>query len=120
VITEQMAAEAIAWFLARHPEVPFKYPQVEIHPGSVTGSGMAEVFGLRTPVHGRASIHLRNGTPVVTVQELGVASASAPGFVLSALQSELADQLSIAERWPATISRLEMTEGAIIVEGVYK
>ncbi len=120
VITEQMAAEAIAWFLARHPEVPFKYPQVEIDPGGVTGRGLAEVFGLRTPVHGRASIHLREGLPVVTVQELGVASATAPSFVLSAIQSELASQLSIAQGWPVYINRLEMTDGAIIVEGVYK
>ena len=29
VITEQMAAEAVAWFLARHPEVPFSHPEVE-------------------------------------------------------------------------------------------
>jgi hypothetical protein len=120
VITEQMAAEAIAWFLERHPEVPFGYPQVEIDPGGVTGSGLAEVFGLRTPVHGRASIRLRDGLPVVTIQELGVASATAPDFVLSAIQTELAGQLSIAQRWPAHITRLEMTDGAIIVEGVYK
>ncbi len=120
VITEQMAAEAIAWFLDRHPEVPFGYPQVKIDPGGVTGSGLAEVFGLRTPIYGRASIRLRDGLPVVTVQQLGVASATAPGFVLSAIQSELASQLNAAQRWPASINRLELTDGAIIVEGVYK
>jgi len=120
VLTEQMSAEGIAWFLARHPEVPFSHPQVEIDPQGVTGRGVAHVLGLRTPVHGRAGIALRDGTPVVTIQELGIAGATAPAFVLSAIQSEIEAQFDLSGRLPMYITRLELGEGTITVEGTFK
>jgi len=119
-ITEQMAEEAIAWFLDRHPEVPFSHPQVEINAQGVTGSGLAHIFGLRTSVYGRAAITLRDGVPVVTIQEIGVAGATIPDAVLAAIQAELETQFSASQRLPVNITRLEMGEGVIIVEGTYK
>jgi hypothetical protein len=119
-ISEQMAAEAIAWFLARHPEVPFSHPQVEIDPSGVTGRGLAHVFGLRTPVYGRATIALRNGLPVIEVQAIGVAGATAPDFVMAAIQSELEAQLNRSQSLPIILTRLEMREGEIFVEGRYR
>lgn len=120
VITEQMAAEAVAWFLERHPEVPFSHPQVEIDEGGVTGRGLAHVFGLRTPVHGRVDILLRDGKPLVIVEEIGVAGATIPGFVMSAIQAEVEAQFDAAQGLPLEIYQLELGQGTITVEGVYR
>lgn len=119
-INEQMAEEAVAWFLARHPQVPFIRPQVEIDPTGITGRGLATVFGLRTPVQGRVSITLRNGVPVVVIHNLGVAGASAPGIVLNAIQPEIEHQLGRSQELPLTITKLQMGQGVIYVEGVFR
>jgi hypothetical protein len=120
VITEQMAAEAIAWFLARHPEVPFSHPQVEIDPAGITGRGLVHLLGLRTPVYGRASLSLEDGKPVVRLIELGVAGAALPPAIFSSLQAQVSGILNQAQNLPVELSRLEMGEGTITVEGVYK
>lgn len=120
VITEQMAAEAIAWFLERHPQVPFSHPQVEIDAHGVTGRGLAHVFGLRTPVYGRATLTVRNGVPVVTIQEVGIAGASVPDFVMQAISAEIEAQFSQSQNLPVKLKRLELGKGTITVEGVYR
>jgi len=119
-IDEQMAEQAVAWFLARHPQVPFTRPQVEIDPTGITGRGLAAVFGLRTPVQGRVSITLRNGVPVVMVHNLGVAGASAPGIVLNAIQPEIERQLARSQELPLRITKLQMGQGVIYVQGVFR
>jgi len=120
VVTEQMATDAIAWFLVRHPEVPFSHPQVEIEPGGVTGRGLAHVFGLRTPVYGRANILLRDGKPVVVVQEIGVAGVAVPAALTAAIQAELEKQLGASQSLPVDLDRLELGPDTITVEGVYR
>jgi len=59
-ITDQEAAETIAWYLEGHPNVPFRDPQVSIRPEGVTAEGVAEVLGLRIGLSGRAAIRLRD------------------------------------------------------------
>jgi hypothetical protein len=115
-----MAAEAVAWFLERHPEVPFSHPQVEIDPDGVTGRGLAHVFGLRTPVHGRVNILLRDGKPLVIIQEIGVAGATLPDAVMSAIQAEVEQQFNAAQSLPVEIHLLELGQGAITVQGEYR
>jgi len=120
VITEQMAAEAVAWFLARHPEVPFSHPEVEIDPQGVTGRGLAHLFGLRTPVQGRTRITIRNGRPVVTIEQLGFAGANLPDFLVNAIQEQVEAQFLRAQNLPLLLTRLEFGEGTITVEGKYR
>jgi hypothetical protein len=120
VVTDQMASEAVAWFLARHPEVPFSHPRVRINPQGVTGSGTAYLMGLRTPVSGRAFITARNGLPVVQIQEISVAGAAAPDFILQATQKEFEAQLAQVQGFPVEISRVELGDGQMLVEGVYR
>lgn len=119
VFTEQMAAEAVAWYLERHPNVPFSHPRVEIDPGGVTGAGLARLFGLRTPVHGRVQLGLEQGELSLRILELGIARARAPGFIVDALQDELARQVDLAQALPVTLTRLEFGDGIITVEGIY-
>jgi hypothetical protein len=122
VVTDQMAAETIAWFLSNHPEIPFSHPQVEFHPGGVTGRGVAHLLGLNTPVYGEVSVVMQDGVPRATLEELGVARAAAPGFIVEALRAEVdAQQRRFSPASiPVTITRLEFREGEVLLEGVYR
>jgi hypothetical protein len=122
VVTNQMGAEAIAWFLERYPEIPFSHPQIEIDPDGVTGRGLARLLGLRTPVFGRVSVRLEEQVPKASLEELGIASATAPPFLVDALRDEIDRQqrrFSVGEL-PITITNLEFREGEVLVEGVYR
>ena len=120
-LTEQEAAEATAWYLGRYPQIPFSNPQVEFTPDIVTGRGMVHMFGLRAPVYGRARVGLRDGTPVVTFLELGVAGVPLPGWMLRAIQSEAEAQFDFTNYdLPLIFTRLESGEGTLTGEGVYR
>lgn len=118
VVTEQMAAETIAWFIEPRPQLPFSHPWFEISPDGVEGGGLIHVMGLRTPVRGRARIWLENGRPEGVVEKIDVAGASAPPFVLDAVAEaqSVYDELSL----PIEITRLELREGEVLIEGVYR
>ena len=117
IVTDQMAMETIAWFIEPR-DLPFSHPQIEIHPDGVTGGGLVYVMGMATPVFGRASIYLEEGKPQGIVEEVGVAGTKAPGFVLEAIKQgqALYDQLS----FPIEITTLELREGEVFIEGVYR
>ena len=122
VVTDQMGAEAIAWFIDRHPEIPFSHPQVEFDPGGVTGRGLARLLGLRTPVFGRVSVRLEDQVPKARLEDLGIASATAPAFLVDALRDEIDRQqrrFSVGQL-PITITYIEFREGEVLVEGVYR
>jgi hypothetical protein len=122
VATNQMAEEAIAWFLERYPDIPLTHPQIEITPDGVTGRGLARLLGLRTPIFGRVSVRLEDQVPKATLEELGIASATAPAFLTDALRDEIDRQqrrFSVGEL-PITITYLEFREGEVVVEGVYR
>jgi hypothetical protein len=120
-LTDQEAAEATAWYLSRYPQIPFSHPQVHFAPDSITGRGLVHMFGLRAPVYGRARVGLRDGTPVVTFLELGVAGVPLPGWMLRAIQSEAEAQFDFTKRnLPLIFTRLESGEGMLTGEGVYR
>lgn len=122
VITEQEAAETIAWFISGRASVPFTHPQIEIHPDRIVGGGLAHVAGLQTYVYGKGNISIVNGKPFVTVLGLGVASASIPGFVLSALQTQVEEVLAYYSNRPIAVelTKIELREGEMLVEGIYR
>ncbi len=120
-ITDQEAAETIAWFLDRHPEVPFRYPRIAFHPGEIEAWGMATVLGLELSIHGRATMHLESGVPIVRLTELGVAGAPVPGFVLQAIQDAVYQQVDLSNRpLPVVFTALEIGEGEMWAEGVIR
>jgi hypothetical protein len=118
VVTDQMAMETVAWFIEPRPNLPFSHPQIEIHPDGVTGGGLVYFMGLRTPVFGRATIYLEAGKPQAILEEVGVAGAKAPAFVLEAIKQGqvVYDQMSL----PIEVTKLELREGQVLVEGVYR
>lgn len=121
VVTNQEAEETIAWYLDRHPRIPFANPRVEIHPDVIETWGEAHVAGLRVGLHGRARVVLWDGVPVVTVEDLGMAGLSVPGFVRQRIQQEVDAQLDLSDQGlPVVITRFELTEGQAVVEGTIR
>ncbi|MBE2222230.1 MAG: hypothetical protein IAF02_11855 [Anaerolineae bacterium] len=118
LVTDQMAMETLAWFIEPRANLPFSHPQIEIHPDGVVGGGLVYFMGMRTPVFGRATIYLEDGKPQGIIEEVGIAGTKAPAFVLEAIKQGQAvyDQMSL----PIEITRLEMREGEVLVEGVYR
>jgi hypothetical protein len=110
-LTNLEAEQGIAWFVNRHPSIPFRYPRVQIHPDGVEVGGEAHMAGLRVGVEGRAGVALRDGVPIITVQHLGMAGVSIPSFVRHLIQAEIDNQLSKAYNLPMTIETLELQEG---------
>lgn len=120
VITDQMASEAVAWFLETHPSAPFSHPQVHFSPDGVTGEGLAHVLGMRIYASGRGTMVLEDGIPVVRIEEMGVAGARVPGALLDVVVAEAQAQFDLAANLPMRFTRLEMGEGTLLVEGVYR
>ena len=122
VITDQEAAETIAWYIEGHPGIPFSHPQVQFDPDGVTAGGLAHLANLRMYVYGRGKATLVNKRPFVEVQELGFASASAPGFLMALLQEQVAQLQSTYGNLPIPIdiTRIELREGEILMEGIYR
>lgn len=118
VVTDQMAMETMAWFIEARPNLPFSHPQIEIHPDGVVGGGLVYFMGLRTPVFGRATIYLEDGKPQGIIEEIDIAGTRAPAFVLEAIKQGQAvyDQMSL----PIEVTKLELREGEVLVEGVYR
>ncbi len=116
-VTDQQAAETIAWYLGRHPNVPFGEPQVFIRPGSIEARGVAEIAGLRVSLTGEALIELRDGVPIVTLGDLDVAGVAVPGFVRDRIQQEIDVQFALSQDLPLIIDELSLKEGKATVRG---
>lgn len=117
-VTDQEAAESIAWFLGNHPEVPFRNPRIAFHPGQVEAWGDVEVLGLRLSIHGLATMVLEGGVPVVRLTSLGVAGAPVPSFVLRAIQDAVYEQVNLSDQdLPIVFEMLELREGEAVASG---
>jgi hypothetical protein len=119
-ITDQEAAETIAWYLDRNPNIPFGEPQVSIRPDGISAQGMAEIAGLRVGLTGRAHIELRDGVPLVTLQDLDVAGVAVPGFVRDRIQAEIDAQFSLAQDLPLIIDELVLETGRATARGTIR
>lgn len=120
IFTDRMTSEAVTWFLEKHSEIPFSHPQVNFTQNGISGRGLAHLLGLRTEVYGKVMISLSNGMPVIDIRELGVAGAKAPAFVVDTMSNELNKQADAVRRMPMTITRLELQEGQLVLEGIFK
>ena len=123
-VTNQMAAETVAWLIEDRPNIKavFSHPQVEMTPNGVTGKGLLHIGGLKIPVFGQIRVTLRNGRPFLEVIDLGVAQASAPGFVMGALQEQVAQAQSAydALEIDVELTKIELRQGEVYLEGFYK
>lgn len=120
-VTDQEAANSIAWFLDNNPEIPFRDPRIAFHPGEVEAWGVATVAGVRLSIHGRATMRLENGIPVVRLTHLGVAGAPVPGFILQMIQDEFYKQADLSNRpMPVVFETLELREGEAVATGTIR
>lgn len=119
-ITNLEAEQTITWYLERHPNVPFRYPRVAIHPDGIEVWGEAHVAGLRVGLEGRANIVLRDGVPITSVEHLGMAGVSIPDFVRRRIQVEIDQQLALAHDLPVIIETFELQEGQVVTSGTIR
>jgi hypothetical protein len=119
-VTDQEAAETIAWYLSRHPNVPFGEPQVLIRANGLLAKGVAEIAGLRVGLTGQANIDLRDGVPIVMLGDLDVAGVAVPGLVRDRIQAEIDAQFSLAQNLPLIVDELILEEGKATVRGTIR
>lgn len=119
-ITNLEAEQTITWYLEHHPNVPFRYPRVAIHPDGIEVWGEAHMAGLRVGLEGRANIVLRDGVPMTTVEHLGMAGVSIPNFVRRRIQAEIDQQLALAHDLPVIIEAFELQEGQVVASGTIR
>ena len=119
-ITGQQAAETIAWYLDRNPSIPFGQPQVFVTPEGITAQGVAEIAGLRVGLTGRVDVELRDGVPLVTLQDLDVAGVAVPGLVRDRIQAEIDAQFARALDLPLIIDELILETGKATVRGTIR
>lgn len=119
-VTDREAAETIAWYLARHPRIPFDSPQVSIAPGVIAAAGHAEIAGLRIPLRGTARIVLHDGIPDVDLVHLDIGGLAVPSFVRNRIQSEIDAQFALAQDLPVSIETFDLQEGKAIVRGTIR
>jgi hypothetical protein len=121
VITDQMATEAVAWFLDRNPNVPFSHPKVRFHAGQVEGEGYIYLFGIRSHVWGRTKVRLTQaGLPEIDLINIKLGGARLPAALLGSIEDEVNIQANRVKSIPVEIIRLELQEGSALVEGYYK
>ena len=114
-VTGREAAESIAWFIDKHPEIPFRNPRIAIHPGVIEAWGEVELLGLKLSIHGWATMVLEDNVPIVTLTDLEVAGAPVPGFVLKAVQDAIYEQVDLSNRkLPVIFETLELREGEAV------
>ncbi|MCP4428322.1 MAG: hypothetical protein GY803_27865 [Chloroflexi bacterium] len=118
VVTDQMAMETIAWFMALRTNLPMSRPYVEIHPDGVIGGSVLHLMGLQTAVLGQATVWVENGKVTGRINSVQVAGRTAPPFVADAVSQakSIYDDLS----FPIEITHMELREGEVLIEGAYR
>ena len=118
VVTNETAVSIANWILDENPHLPFTDPVIAIHPDGISGSGYVKLWDIRVPVSGTASVYVEDGRPNGRIESLTVAGAAAPAFVLKAI----GDVRSLYDDTELTIvvTKLELSEGQVLIEGTYR
>lgn len=117
-VTNRELEEAIAWYLERHPDIPFGNPQVSIDPDAIEARAETQLCSMRLPISGRASVFLHDGVPIVAVEHLQMGKAGLPDFILLQIEDQLNKRLTMREEdLPVTLQEVELEEGQLSVRG---
>ena len=118
VFTNEMAEEIAAWVLEAYPDLPFSDPHVEIHEDGIKCSGVVEILGIDVAASGRVSVFLEGGKVNGRIEEIHVAGIQMPGLLMGAIDDVrgLYDEAS----WDIVVTKVELREGEMLVEGDYR
>ena len=120
-ISEGEFEEAVAWYLDREPNLPFRNPQVSIGPDGVEAGGEFLLGGLRLPLGGRLDITVQDGLPVIYAQEFEVGQAALPDFIRFQIEDKLNRHLNMREEeLPVVLEKIELEEGRLTVRGTIR
>jgi hypothetical protein len=118
VFTDEMAEEIAVWILDAYPELPFKEPQVEIHEDGVVCSGVIEIFGMEVEASGQVSVFVEGGKLNGQIEAFEVAGMKVPGLLMNAVDD--VRSLYDGVEWEIVVTKVELREGELLVEGEYK
>ena len=118
VFTNDMAQELAVWVLETYPDLPFKEPQVQIHEDGIDCSGVVEILGMDVAASARILVFLEGGKVNGQIEALHVAGIKMPRL----LQNALGDVRDYYEdvAWEIVVTKVELREGELLVEGTYK
>ena len=118
VFTDEMAEEIAAWVLEAYPELPFKEPQIAIHEDGIVCSGVIEIWGMDVEASGQVSVFVEGGKLNGKIEEIEVAGMRVPGLLLNAIDD--VRSLYDGAEWEIEVTKVELREGELLVEGEYK
>jgi hypothetical protein len=80
--------------------------------------GLITIFGIDVAASGRISVFLENGKLNGKIEEIHVAGMPVPGLLMDAVGDarSLYDQAS----WRVVLTKVELREGELLLEGTYK
>jgi hypothetical protein len=116
VVTNRMAMETIAWFMAPRDNLPVSRPYVAIHPNGLIGSDVLHLMELQAPVLGQATVGVENDKVTGRIDSVQVAGHNAPAIMADAVSQakSIYDDLSLSME----ITHIELQEGEVLIEGV--
>lgn len=118
VFTNEMAEEIAAWVLEAYPELPFKEPQVAIHEDGIVCSGVIEILGIDVEASGQISVFLDEGKLNGKIEAIEVAGMPVPGVLMQAIDDVRSLYDGVA--WDIVVTKVELREGELLIEGAYK
>lgn len=117
-LTNRELAEAIVWYLQRHPGLPFANPQVSIEPDAIDARVETKLGKTSFPLSGRGAVLVQDGIPRVTVEQLEIGKADLPEFILFQMEDQLNQNLAVREgNLPLILEQVELGEGQLTVRG---
>ncbi len=117
-LTNMELAEAIVWYLRRHPELPFANPQVSIEPDAIEAQVETRLGKMSFAVSARIDVVVHNGIPRVGLEQLRVGKADLPGSILFHVDDQLKQNLAVrGGDLPLMLEQLVPEEGQLRVRG---
>ncbi len=118
VFTDEMAEEIAAWVLETYPELPFTDPQIEIHEDGIVCSGMVSIFGIEVAAAGQVSVFVEDGKVNGRLEAIKVAGIPMPGLLMDTIDD--VRRLYESATWEIEVTTVELKEGEMLIEGIYR
>lgn len=117
-LTNRQLAEAIVWYLRRHPELPFANPQVSVEPDAIEARVETRLGKMSFAVSARMDVVVHNGIPRIALEQLQVGKADLPGSILFQVEDQLKQNLAVREGdLPLILEQLALEQGQLTVGG---
>ena len=117
-LTDAELTEAIAYFLATSPEVPFTDVRVVSRDGRIIVNGTARGAAVGVPVQATMTVIARGGRPIVTVEDVRLGSTPLPTFVRQQIIAQANASVDLSQYdLGITVESITVDTGTLTVRG---